>query len=71
MIDQPYPPEDGYHLSKDLVDKAIAMIADGKQVAPDKPFYMYLTPGASAHEKGPRHRSQRRGVRGYLARLLG
>jgi arylsulfatase A-like enzyme len=46
MIDQPYPPEDGYHLSKDLVDHAITMIADGKQVAPDKPFYMYLTPGA-------------------------
>ena len=47
MIDQPYSPEDGYHLSKDLVDQAITMIADGKQVAPDKPFYMYLTPGAS------------------------
>ncbi len=47
MIDQPYPPEDGYHLSKDLVDQSIGMIADGKQVAPDKPFFLYLTPGAS------------------------
>jgi arylsulfatase len=46
MIDQPYPPEEGYHLSKDLVDQAIGMIADGKQVAPDKPFFLYLTPGA-------------------------
>ena len=46
MIDQPYPPEDGYHLSKDLVDQAIGMIADAKQVVPDKPFFMYLTPGA-------------------------
>jgi arylsulfatase A-like enzyme len=47
MIDQPYPPEDGYHLSKDLVDQAIGMIGDAKQVAPDKPFFLYLTPGAS------------------------
>jgi len=47
MIDQPYPPEEGYHLSKDLVDQAIGMIADGKQVTPDKPFFLYLTPGAN------------------------
>jgi arylsulfatase len=47
MIDQPYPPEDGYHLSKDLVDQAITMVADAKQTAPQKPFFMYLTPGAS------------------------
>ena len=45
-IDQPYPPEEGYHLSVDLVDQAIGMIADGKQVAPDKPFFLYLTSGA-------------------------
>jgi arylsulfatase len=46
MIDQPYAPEEGYHLSKDLVDQAISMVADSKQVAPNKPFFMYLTPGA-------------------------
>jgi arylsulfatase len=45
-IDQPYPPEEGYHLNKDLVDQAIGMIADGKQVAPDKPFFLYLCPSA-------------------------
>jgi arylsulfatase len=45
-IDQPYTPEEGYHLSKDLADRAIAMIADAKQVAPDKPFFMYYAPGA-------------------------
>ena len=45
-IDQPYPPEDGYHLSKDLVDQSIKMIGDSKQIAPDKPFFLYLTPGA-------------------------
>jgi len=46
IIDQPYPPEDGYHLSIDLVDQAISMVANAKQVAPQKPFFMYLTPGA-------------------------
>jgi arylsulfatase A-like enzyme len=41
-----YPPEDGYHLSKDLVDQSISMIADAKQVSREKPFFLYLTPGA-------------------------
>jgi arylsulfatase A-like enzyme len=39
-------PEEGYHLTPDLVDKAKAMIADAKQVAPDKPFFMYFCTGA-------------------------
>ena len=39
-------PEEGYHLTPDLVEKAKAMIADAKQVAPDKPFFMYFAPGA-------------------------
>jgi arylsulfatase A-like enzyme len=38
---------DKYHLSKDLVDRAIAMIADAKQVAPERPFFMYFCPGAN------------------------
>jgi arylsulfatase A-like enzyme len=39
-------PEEGYHLTEDLVDKAISFIADSKQVAPNKPFFMYFCPGA-------------------------
>ena len=39
-------PAEGYHLTEDLVDHAIEFIADGKQVAPDKPFFMYFCPGA-------------------------
>jgi arylsulfatase len=31
-------PEEGYHLTEDLTDKAIAFIADAKQIAPNKPF---------------------------------
>jgi arylsulfatase A-like enzyme len=44
-VDPPGRPEDGYHLSKDLADKAIEFILDAKVVAPDKPFFMYLAPG--------------------------
>jgi arylsulfatase len=40
-------PEEGYHLTPDLVDKAISFIADSKQVAPNKPFFMYFCPGAA------------------------
>ena len=32
---------------RDLVDKAISFIADAKQVAPDKPFFLYFCPGAT------------------------
>ncbi|MBI4831419.1 MAG: arylsulfatase [Candidatus Lindowbacteria bacterium] len=39
-------PEEGYHLTEDIVDKAIGFIADSKQVAPNKPFFMYFCPGA-------------------------
>ncbi len=39
-------PAEGYHLTEDLVDKAIGFIADSKQVAPNKPFFMYFCPGA-------------------------
>ena len=39
-------PEEGYHLTEDLVDKAISFIADSKQVAPGKPFFVYFCPGA-------------------------
>ena len=37
-------PEEGYHLTVDLVDHAIGFIADAKQVAPSKPFFMYFAP---------------------------
>ena len=47
FVDQPYKPEQGYHLSKDLVDKSIRFIQDSKQIAPDKPWLMYLSFGAN------------------------
>ena len=39
-------PEEGYHLTEDLVDKAISFIADTKQIAPNKPFFLYFATGA-------------------------
>ncbi len=46
QVEPPATPEDGYHVTEDLVDQAIAYIADAKQVAPDKPFFMYFCTGA-------------------------
>ena len=40
-------PEEGYHLTVDLVDKAISFLVSGKQVAPNKPFFMYFCPGTA------------------------
>ena len=38
-------PEEGYHFTTDITDKALAFIRDAKAVAPDKPFFMYFCPG--------------------------
>ena len=47
QVEPPRTPEQGYHLSEDLVDKAIEFIADTKQVDPAKPFYLHLCFGAT------------------------
>jgi arylsulfatase A-like enzyme len=47
QVEPPKSPEEGYHLTEDLADKAIQFIADAKQVAPDKPFYLHFCPGAT------------------------
>jgi arylsulfatase A-like enzyme len=46
-IEPPAGPSDGYHLSEDLVDQALRMIADAKGVRPDRPFFSYLAFGAT------------------------
>ena len=46
-VDQPKPPEEGYHLTEDLTDKALEFIKDSKVLAPDKPFFLYYAPGAA------------------------
>ncbi|MEM9513373.1 MAG: arylsulfatase [Actinomycetota bacterium] len=46
-IPPPSGPEDGYHLSEDLVDQLLLMINDSKGVRPDRPFFAYLPFGAT------------------------
>jgi arylsulfatase len=62
-ISQPYGPEDGYHLSKDLADKALEFIRDSKQSEPDKPWYLWFCPGAN---HAPHHAPQE-----YIAKYKG
>ncbi|MBP1776203.1 MAG: arylsulfatase [candidate division NC10 bacterium] len=55
FVEPPYGPEEGYHLSKDLADKAIGMIRDQKATNPSKPWYMWFCPGAN---HAPHHAPQ-------------
>lgn len=54
-VNQPRSPEEGYHLTEDLTDKAIQFIFDSHVNDPDKPFFMYYATGA-AH--APHHVSK-------------
>jgi arylsulfatase len=45
-IPQPKTPEQGYHLTEDLTDKATEFILSQKEITPDKPFFLYFAPGA-------------------------
>jgi arylsulfatase len=47
QVEPPATPEEGYHLSADLADRAMSFIADAKQVDPDKPFFLYFATGAT------------------------
>jgi arylsulfatase A-like enzyme len=43
-------PEEGYHLTEDLADKAspgITWVSQQKSLMPDKPFFMYFAPDAT------------------------
>jgi arylsulfatase A-like enzyme len=45
-IERPRDRQD-YHLTVDLADRAIAWVRAQKSVAPSKPFFLYLAPGAA------------------------
>ena len=40
-------PEQGYHLTEDLTNKAIKWVRQQKSLVPDKPFFVYFAPGAT------------------------
>jgi arylsulfatase len=46
FIEPPRAPEDGYHLTEDLADRAMLFMKDLRATAPDKPFFLWFTPGA-------------------------
>ena len=47
QVEPPRTPQEGYHLTEDLANKAIQFIADLKQLAPGKPFYLHFCTGAT------------------------
>ncbi|WP_433760391.1 arylsulfatase [Nocardia sp. CA-135398] len=53
-------PEQGYHFSVDITDKAIQYIDDVKAIAPDRPVFLYYAPGcAHAPHQVPREWADR------------
>ena len=36
-----------YHLTEDLADKAVAWVRRAKSIAPDRPYFLYVAPGAT------------------------
>jgi arylsulfatase len=40
-------PEEGYHLTEDITDRAIDWVRQQKALMPDKPFFVYFAPGAT------------------------
>ncbi|MGC4013456.1 MAG: arylsulfatase [Luteolibacter sp.] len=43
----PASTDPNYHLTVDLADKSIAWVREMKSIAPDKPFFLYVAPGAT------------------------
>ena len=63
-VEPPAKPEDGYHLSEDIVNNLLEMIADSKGIRPDRPFFAYLPFGAThaPHQAPPDYLAKYRGV---------
>lgn len=46
-VEPPATPEQGYHLTEDLADRAVNWVRQQKALMPDKPFFVYFAPGAT------------------------
>jgi arylsulfatase len=62
-VEPPRTPEEGYHLTEDLADKAILFMKDLRATAPSKPFFLWFTPGAchAPHQAPPENIAHYRG----------
>ena len=61
----PTLPEDGYHLTEDLADRAITYISEIRSAAPDSPFFLYFATGA-CHSP---HQAPREWIERYAGRF--
>ena len=63
QVEPPRTPEEGYHLSEDLIDHAIGFIHDSVSIRPDRPFFTYLAFGAmhAPHQAPPEYLARWRG----------
>src|SRR5690606_3799994 len=63
FVEPPAGIDDGYHLTTDLVDRAIEFVEDLRHVDADKPWFCYLAPGAchSPHQSPPEWLERYRG----------
>ncbi|HMK88838.1 MAG TPA: sulfatase-like hydrolase/transferase [Methylocystis sp.] len=46
-VEPPKKPEQGYHLTSDLVDDAVKWLHNHEALAPEKPFFLYFATGAT------------------------
>jgi arylsulfatase A-like enzyme len=46
-MEQGKSPEQGYHFTEDMTNKAMGWVRQQKALMPDKPFFMYFAPGAT------------------------
>jgi arylsulfatase A-like enzyme len=62
-VDPPRTPEEGYHLSEDLADEAIARLRDLRRNQPDRPFLLWFALGAThaPHHVAPEWSDRYRG----------
>jgi arylsulfatase A-like enzyme len=62
-IEPPKTPAEGYHLTEDLADKAIAWVRQQRSLMTDRPFFAYFAPGAThaPHQVAPEWSAKYRG----------
>ena len=46
-MEPPKSPEEGYHFTEDMTDRASSWVRQQKALMPDKPFFLYYAPGAT------------------------
>ena len=53
-VEPPATPEEGYHLTEDLADRAVSWVRQQKALMPEKPFFVYFGRSHAAPPTSPR-----------------